>query len=66
MLRENPKGEAFMSEDIPLRPIAIGLVVAVAIVVAGSFAIGFWQTLTLLAVAATFAVFYLLIHGSRA
>lgn len=54
-----------MSEDIPLKPIAIGLVLAVAIAVAGSFAIGFWQTLTLLAIAATFAVFYLLIHGSR-
>jgi len=55
-----------MAEDTPLMPIAIGIVVAVALMVAGSFAIGFWQTLTLLAIAATFAVFYLLIHGSRA
>ena len=45
--------------------VALALMLAAALtVVAGSVAIGFWQTLTLLAVAATVVVFYLLVYGS--
>ncbi len=42
------------------------LVLALALIVAGSFTIGFVQTVTLLAIVATFVVFYLIVAVSRA
>lgn len=40
--------------------------IAIAVVVAGAVTIGFAQTITLLAIASTFVVFYLIIQTSRA
>jgi len=41
-------------------------VIAIGILVAGGLTIGFAQTITLLAIASTVVVFYLLIQTSRA
>lgn len=44
----------------------LALVLAIAVIAAGTFTIGFAPTITLLAIASTVLVFYLIIQTSRA
>lgn len=55
-----------MAKSIPTFPLVLTLVLVVALITAGGIAIGFAQTITLLAIVATFVVFYLLIRTSLA
>jgi hypothetical protein len=52
--------------SMPKAAVALFLVLALALIVAGGFTIGIAQTITLLAIAATFIVFYLIVAVSRA
>lgn len=45
--------------------ISFTLLLVVALLVAGSLAVGFAQTLTMVGLAGTFVIFYLMIHISR-
>lgn len=56
------KGDISMPKAVPV----LFLVLALALIVAGGFTIGIAQTITLLAIAATFIVFYLIVAVSRA
>lgn len=47
-------------------PLILVLALAVGLIAAGSAAIGFAPTLTLLAIASTILIFYLIIQTSRA
>lgn len=51
---------------MPKAAVALFLVLALVLIVAGGFTIGIAQTITLLAIAATFIVFYLIVAVSRA
>lgn len=53
-----------MTRSLPPLSIFLVLAIAVALVVAGGITIGFAPTITLLAVAATALIFYLMIHIS--
>lgn len=47
-------------------PLVLALVLAVGLIVAGGVTIGFAQTITLLAIASTVLIFYLIIQTSQA
>lgn len=62
VLMATGKGDISMPKAVPV----LFLVLALALIVAGGFTIGIAQTITLLAIAATFIVFYLIVAVSRA